>query len=74
MVDVETSAEGLDEGNTTAKVGQYKGQGSIVFNDSAGFITQSSTTMTVASQSPYKDLTVESLTEVQTTMTLNETQ
>ena len=74
VVDVETSAEGLDEGNTTAKVGQYKGQGSIVFNDSAGFITQSSTTMTVASQSPYKDLTVESLTEVQTTMTLNETQ
>lgn len=72
QVEVETSAEGLDGDSSTAKVGQYHGQGSIVFSDAGGFITRSTSTMTVASKAPYRDMKVESLTEVQTTITLNE--
>lgn len=71
QVEVETSAEELDD--SAAKVDQYQGQGSIVFNDGAGFISRSTSTMTVASKTPYRDMKVESLTEVQTTMTLNQT-
>jgi len=69
QVEVETSAEGLDG---AAKVDQYQGQGSFAFNNGAGFITRSTSTMTVESKTPYRDMKVESLTEVQTTMTLNE--
>lgn len=72
QVEVETSAKGLDGDSPAANVDQYQGSGSIVFSDAAGFISRSASTMTVASKAPYRDLKVESLTEVQTTMTLNE--
>ena len=73
QVEVETSAEGLEGKSSPAKVDRYQGQGSIKFNDVAGFVTSSTSTMTVASKTPYRDMQVESLTEVQTTMTLNQT-
>jgi len=72
QVAVEISAEGLDGSSAAAKVDRYLGQGSIVFDDDAGIITRSTSTMTVESKTPYRDMKVESLTEVQTTMTLNE--
>ena len=68
-IEIETSAEGLDG---AAKVDQYNGQGSIVFNDREGFIASSTSTMTVVSKTQYRDMKVQSLTEVQTTMTLNQ--
>jgi len=73
QVEVKTSSEGLDGESSPAKLDRYQGQGSIEFNDDAGFISRSTTTMTVASKTPYRDMKVESLTEVQTTMTLNQT-
>lgn len=72
QVEVETSAEGLDGDGSADKVDQYSGQGSITFSDAAGLISRSTSTITVASKAPYRDMKVESLTEVQTTMTLNE--
>jgi hypothetical protein len=71
-VQVKTSAEGLSRGNSAAKVDRYEGQGSIEFSTAGGFIKSSTSTLTVASRTPYRDMKVESLTEVQTSMTLNE--
>ena len=73
QVEVETSAEGLDGESVAAKVDQYQGQGSVTFNGGQGFITRRTSSMTVASKTPYRDMKVESLTEVQTTMTLKQT-
>ena len=39
QVEVETSAEGLEGKSSPAKVDRYQGQGSIKFNDGAGFVT-----------------------------------
>ena len=71
-VEVKTSAEGLDGDSSARKVDRYEGQGSIVFREAAGFIESSTSMLTVASKTPYRDMKVESLTEVQTSMTLNQ--
>ncbi len=74
IVEVETTAQGIDGDSPAAKVDRYQGQGSIVFNDENGFVSYRTVEMTVASKTAYRDMKIESLTEVQTTMTLNQKQ
>jgi hypothetical protein len=71
-VEVATSARWPDGQTSSAKVDRYQGQGSIVLDAESGFISRSDSTVTVASKTPYRDMKVESLTEVQTTMTLKQ--
>ncbi len=71
-VEVKTSAEELNGDGSAGKIDRYQGQGSIVLSESGDFIKSSTSTLTVASRTPYRDMKVESLTEIQTSMTLDQ--
>lgn len=71
LVEVSTSAEGLAESRSEANILRYEGQGRVAYDKEAGYVSRSARTLTIESQKNYRDMQVESRTEVRTSITLD---